>query len=55
MALVRRVAEPLSVELACVDFFVDVKTLAWRLWENRYTGLLRVDGLSDPPSPAINE
>ena len=55
MAPIRRVAEPLSVELACADFLVSSKTLAWLLWKTRYTGPLRADFLLDPPYLTLNE
>jgi hypothetical protein len=53
MAPARRVAEPLSVGLACADFSVESRSSAWLLWENRYTGPPRADGLPEPPFPYL--
>jgi hypothetical protein len=53
MAPARRVAEPLSVGLACTDFSIESRYSAWLLWENRYTGPPRADGLPEPPFPYL--
>jgi hypothetical protein len=53
MALVRRVAKPLSVGLACADFSIESRTPVWLLWENRHTGPPRAGGLPEPPFPLL--